>query len=76
MSTTTLRSRIDPEIHQAALSVLAERGITITEVITKVLKDIAELGYLPPYLCVPNRDTVTAVEESRRLMADKKNRKE
>ena len=63
-----VRARIDEGLKQEAAAVLAEMGLTVSDVVRMTLTRIAKDKALPFELMVPNAETRAAIEESRALM--------
>lgn len=70
MATTTfVRARIDEALKTEAAAVLAEMGLSVSDVVRMVLTRIAKDRALPLELKVPNAETRSAMEEARSMMA-------
>jgi DNA-damage-inducible protein J len=67
-STGFVRARIDEALKEEAAAVLAEFGLTVSDVVRMTLTRVAKDGAVPLELKVPNRETQAAMRESRRLM--------
>ena len=67
-ATAFVRARIDETLRDQAASVLAEMGLTVSDVVRMTLTRIAKDGALPFELKVPNAETRAAMEESRVMM--------
>ena len=67
-STTFVRARIDESLKNEASDVLAEFGLTVSDVIRMTLTRVAKDGTVPLELKVPNAQTQAAMRESRVLM--------
>ncbi len=67
-STAFVRARIDESLKEEASSVLADFGLTISDVIRMTLTRVARDQAVPLELKVPNAETRAAMQESRRLM--------
>lgn len=67
-STAFVRARIDGDLKEEASAVLAEFGLTVSDVVRMTLTRVAKDGAVPLELKVPNRQTQAAMRESRRLM--------
>ena len=67
-STAFVRARIDEKLRDQAAAVLAEMGLTISDVVRMTLTRVAKDGALPFELKVPNAETRAAMEESRAIM--------
>jgi DNA-damage-inducible protein J len=69
MATTAfVRARIDEKLKDEASAVLAEFGLTVSDVVRMTLTRVAKDGAVPLELKVPNAETRAAMAESRRLM--------
>lgn len=67
-STTFVRARIDEDIKDEAAAVLAEFGLTVSDVVRMTLTRVAKDRAVPLELKIPNAETRAAIQESRRLM--------
>ena len=67
-STAFVRARIDEKLKAEASEVLAEFGLTVSDVVRMTLTRVAKDGAVPLELKVPNAQTQTAMRESRALM--------
>ena len=67
-STAFVRARIDQKLRDDASSVLAEFGLTVSDVVRMTLTRVAKDGAVPLELKVPNAETRAAMRESRALM--------
>ncbi len=67
-STAFVRARIDEALKNEAASVLAEMGLTVSDVVRMTLTRVAKDKALPFELKVPNAETRAAMEESRTMM--------
>jgi DNA-damage-inducible protein J len=69
MTTTAfVRARVDERLKEEATKVLAEFGLTVSDVVRMTLTRVAKEGAVPLELKVPNEETCAAMRESRRLM--------
>ena len=69
MATTAfVRARIDEALRDEAASVLAEFGLTVSDVVRMTLTRVARDRAVPLELKVPNAETQIAMAESRQLM--------
>ena len=66
-STAFVRARIDETLKNEAASVLADMGLTVSDVVRIVLTRIAKEKALPFALEVPNAETRAAMEEARSM---------
>lgn len=64
-ATAFVRARVDEELRDEAAAVLAEMGLTVSDVIRITLTRVAKEGALPFELKVPNATTRAAMEEAR-----------
>jgi DNA-damage-inducible protein J len=67
-STAFVRARIDESLKEEASAVLADFGLTISDVVRMTLTRVAKDHAVPIELKVPNAETRAAMRESRRLM--------
>ncbi len=67
-STAFVRARIDEKLKNQASEVLAEFGLTVSDLVRMTLTRVANDGAVPLELKVPNAETRRAMLESRRLM--------
>jgi DNA-damage-inducible protein J len=67
-SNAFVRARIDETLKDQAAAVLAEMGLTVSDVVRMTLTRIAKDKALPFELKVPNAETRAAMEESRAMM--------
>jgi DNA-damage-inducible protein J len=70
-NTAFVRARIDEKIRDDAAAVLADMGLTVSDVVRMTLTKVAKDGALPYELKVPNAETRAAMEESRAMMKTK-----
>ncbi len=66
MTTTLVRARIDQTLKDEAASVLAEMGLTVSDVVRIALTKIAREKALPFDMRVPNKLTVETLMKSER----------
>ncbi len=71
-ATAFVRARIDEKIRDEAAAVLAELGLTVSDVVRITLTRVARDKALPIELKVPNAETRAAMEESRAMMKSRK----
>ncbi|GGI93522.1 DNA damage-inducible protein [Polymorphobacter multimanifer] len=64
-ATAFVRARIDETLKDEAAAVLAERGLTVSDVVRMTLTRVAKDHALPLELKVPNAETRAAMQESR-----------
>jgi len=67
-ATAFVRARIDQRLRDEAADVLAEMGLTMSDVIRMTLARIAKDRALPFDIEIPNAETRAAIEESREMM--------
>ncbi len=72
MSNTNLNVRIDKDVKKAAEEVYAELGFNMSTAINMFLRASIRKGGIPfdLKLDVPNKETLEAIEEGRRLAMD------
>lgn len=72
MSNTNLNVRIDKDIKKAAEEVYAELGFNMSTAINMFLRASIRKGGIPfdLKLDVPNKETLEAIEEGRRMVLD------
>ena len=68
MATTFVRARIDEKLKDEASEVLAEFGLTVSDIVRMTLTRVAKDQAVPLELKVPNEETRAAIRESRALM--------
>jgi DNA-damage-inducible protein J len=66
MTTTLVRARIDQALKDEAASVLAEMGLTVSDVVRIALTKIAREKALPFDMRVPNKLTAETLAKSER----------
>lgn len=64
-ATAFVRARVDEEMRDEAAAVLAEMGLTVSDVIRITLTKVAKERALPFELKAPNATTRAAMEEAR-----------
>ena len=67
-ATAFVRARIDEQIRDEAADVLAELGLTVSDVLRMTLTRVARDKALPLELKVPNAETRAAMDEARAAM--------
>ena len=67
-STAFVRARIDADLKEEATAVLAEFGLTVSDIVRMTLTRVAKDHAVPLELKVPNAQTKAAMAEARRLM--------
>jgi DNA-damage-inducible protein J len=68
MATAVVRARIDAKLKYEANEVLAEFGLTVSDIVRMTLTRVAKDTAVPLEFKVPNADTQAAMRESRLLM--------
>jgi DNA-damage-inducible protein J len=66
--TAFVRARIDEKLKNEASEVLAEFGLTVSDIVRMTLTRVAKDGAIPLELKVPNAQTRAAMREGRALM--------
>jgi len=69
-ATAFVRARIDAGLKDEAAAVLAELGLTVSDVVRMTLTRVARDHALPFELKVPNAETRAAIESSRVAMKE------
>jgi DNA-damage-inducible protein J len=67
-SNAFVRARIDEHLKDEAAAVLAEMGLTVSDLVRMTLTRVAKDKALPFELKVPNAETRAAMEEARAMM--------
>ncbi len=67
-ATAFVRARIDEKIKDEAAAVLAEMGLTVSDVVRMTLTRVARDKALPLELKIPNAETRAAMAEANELM--------
>ena len=67
-ATAFVRARIDEKVRDEAAEVLAEFGLTISDIVRMTLTRVARDQAVPLELKVPNAATRAAMKEARALM--------
>ena len=67
-ATAFVRARIDEAIKDEAAEVLAEMGLTVSDVVRMTLTRVAKERALPFELKIPNPETRASMEKSRAMM--------
>ena len=65
-STAFVRARVDEALKKEAASVLADMGLTVSDVVRIVLTKVAKDKALPFELRIPNKLTAETMEKSER----------
>jgi DNA-damage-inducible protein J len=73
-STAFVRARISETLKNEAADVLAEMGLTVSDIVRITLTRVARDKALPFDLNVPNAKTKAAIQEARAMMKNKKAR--
>src|SRR3546814_14430790 len=73
-ATAFVRARIDETLKDEAAAVLAELGLTVSDVVRMTLTRVAKDHDLPLELKVPNAETRAAIEASRAPMTARRPR--
>lgn len=69
---STLQVRVDDDVKEQAKKVLADYGVSMSTAVGLLLHRIVEDKTLPFELKIPNAQTQAAIEESRKMMAERK----
>lgn len=67
-STAFVRARVDEELRDEASEVLAEFGLTVSDIVRMTLTRVAKDRAVPLELKVPNAETQAAMREARAMM--------
>ena len=67
-ATAFVRARIDAKLRDEASEVLADFGLTVSDIVRMTLTRVARDRAVPLELKSPNAETRAAIEESRALM--------
>lgn len=67
-SSAFVRARVDARLKDEASAVLAEFGLTVSDIVRMTLTRVAKDQAVPLELKIPNRETRAAMRESRALM--------
>ncbi len=67
-ATAFVRARIDEKIKDEAAAVLAEMGLTVSDVVRMTLTRVARDKALPLELKIPNAETRAAIAEANELI--------
>ncbi|MGF6241850.1 MULTISPECIES: type II toxin-antitoxin system RelB/DinJ family antitoxin [Paraburkholderia] len=65
--TADVRTRIEPELKEAAVKVLAQNGLTLSDAMRLFLRQVVLYKGLPFEVRQPNEATVRALRESRAM---------
>jgi DNA-damage-inducible protein J len=74
MASAFVRARIDEKVRDEAAEVLAEFGLTVSDVVRMTLTRVAKDRAVPLELKLPNAQTQAAMRESRALMKKRRAR--
>jgi DNA-damage-inducible protein J len=66
IANSVVRARIDAETKADASAILASIGLTISDAIRLMLKNVVEETKLPFNPLIPNTETIKAIKEARR----------
>lgn len=61
-----IRARIEPDLKAKAEAIFGEFGITPSQVITMLYKQVSRKHAIPLDLCLPNRKTARAIRDARK----------
>ena len=61
-----VRARIEPDLKIQAEAIFSEFGVTATQVITMLYKQVSRKHEIPLDLSLPNKETAKAIEEARK----------
>lgn len=61
-----VRARIEPELKTGVEAIFSEFGVTPTQVITMLYKQVLRNHEIPIDLSLPNKETAKAIEEARK----------
>ena len=67
IKTTDVRTRIEPELKEAASKLLAECGLSMSDGIRLFLRQVVTQRGLPFEVKAPNATTIVAMEEARTM---------
>ena len=67
IKTTDVRTRIEPELKEAASKLLAECGLSMSDGIRLFLRQVVTQRGLPFEVKAPNATTIAAMEEARTM---------
>lgn len=60
-----LRARIEPELKEQAEKILSDMGVTPTQAVTMLYKQLQRTHELPLEFSVPNKATAKAIQDAR-----------
>jgi DNA-damage-inducible protein J len=61
-----VRARIEPDLKMEAEAIFSEFGVTATQVITMLYKQVSRKHEIPLDLSLPNKETAKAINEARK----------
>lgn len=61
-----IRARIEPNLKLQAEAIFSEFGVTATQVITMLYKQVTRKHEIPLDLSLPNKETAKAINETRK----------
>lgn len=64
MKTANLTMRIDPKLKRDSMAILNEIGISTSQAVTMLLKQIVETKSIPFELKIPNKTTLRAMKDA------------
>ena len=64
--TAYVRARIEPDLKDGAEAIFNEFGMTPTQVITMLYKQVLRKHEIPLDLSLPNKETAKAIQEARK----------
>ena len=73
-ATAFVRARVNEELKNEAARVLAEMGLTVSDIVRITLTRVARDKALPFDLNVPNEETRAAIQEARAMKKNKQAR--
>jgi DNA-damage-inducible protein J len=73
-ATTSVRARVEEDLRDDASAILKALGLTISDVLRMTLTRVVHDWALPFELTQPNAETITAIEEARKIRLDKRQR--
>ena len=74
-ATSVVRARVNEDVKDEASAVLAEMGLTLSDLVRLTVTRVAKDRALPFEIKIPNAKTRAAIEEGRKLMAGGATRK-
>ena len=67
-----VRARIDEDVKEEATAVLAEMGLTVSDILRMTLIRVARDKAIPFEIKIPNAETRAAMEEGRQIMKERR----